>query len=172
MISANHVCCDCGVVVSTSSSPRTGSHIFHHSRTTCFGHFSRTPTLPTLHCEKYKVPFYCLKCGAIKSPWRAIRDIAIIYPIPIKDTYKEQGKVVIPDQYKGFYKKGEGVLLSIGPGYYDDKKFHPVTNQLVPGALVRYNKDVMWAITETGVDGKEHVLTICGAQDIWFIQEE
>ena len=133
--------------------------------------FFYSPVNKDLYHEKFWIPFYCPECGAIKFPWRAIRDIAFLYPIPVRDTFEETGQVVIPENYKEFYKKGEGVLLSIGPGYQDDKKFNPSSEQLQVGLLVQYNVEVMWSIAVEGNDGKEHAVTICGAQDIWFTKE-
>lgn len=132
--------------------------------------FHWVPVNILLWHDNYKVPFYCEECGAIKSPWKPLRDIALIYPIPVKDTYAMGGQVVIPDNYKQFYRKGEGVLLAVGPGYYDTKKFCPTNPQLTTGSFVRYNPEVPWSLPVIATDDKEHILIICGAQDIWWTE--
>jgi hypothetical protein len=120
--------------------------------------------------ENYKVPFYCSKCGAIQYPWKPIRDVAFVYPIPLPDTYNPQGQVVIPDNYKQFYRKGEGVLLAVGPGFYSSKSFISTSEDLVPGSFIRYNPEVPWKVPVVGTDEKEHLIIICGAQDIWWVE--
>jgi len=151
-------CLECNTEVDVISEDEEGTNYYQ-------------PCDEIINAIRFNVPFYCTICGAIKFPWRAIRDIVFIYPLPVEETYREGGLVVIPDTYKEFYKKGQGVILSIGPGYYDDKKFHPIDPDLKIGELVIYNKDVPWYDVVIGNDKKEHVVVMCGAKDIWIIQE-
>jgi hypothetical protein len=100
----------------------------------------------------------------IKSPLRAILDRCIIWPIPGPS---KVGAIELPDQLKEDFRKAEGILLSVGPGYYsNDGKFHGTSDQLKPGVRVLYDKTVPWGTKVTGNDNKEHGVVICGVQDI------
>ncbi len=156
-MSSGVICLKCGAEVGIAGSNEGTNHYY--------------PLDPNLDHSIHNIPFYCDVCGAIKSPFRAIRDIAYIYPFPDRKVYGE-GIIQVPDTYQQFYKKGQGVLLSIGPGYYTNKIFRPVNPNLKVGCVVRYNSDVFWKDVAIGQDGEEHLLIICGEQDIWWIEDQ
>lgn len=122
------------------------------------------------------VPFYCKLCGAIKFPYRAIRDVVFIYPEP----YPEKvGSIYLPrdENYIGGGPtfrlwKPRGVVLSVGPGYWDKKKrrFVPVTGLKV-GDIVYFEKNLpkAWRSFEVeGTDGKMHKVVYCGYRDVYL----
>jgi hypothetical protein len=127
------------------------------------------PVNSLLDAEYHNIPFYCDTCGAIRSPFKAIRDIAFIFPFSEQTTYGE-GIVQIPDSYQKFYKKGKGVLLSIGPGYYTSKGFRSVNQDLNVGCVVKFDSSVPWVLPVIGTDGKEYPIVVCGEKDIWWIE--
>ncbi len=106
----------------------------------------------------------------INSPLRAILDRCIIWPIPGPQRI---GPILIPDTVSEDLRKAEGILLSVGPGYYDDSgKFHKTSDQLKQGVKVMYDKDVPWSTIVKDKNGKEHKLVICGVQDIHGVINE
>lgn len=120
--------------------------------------------------SKKPTPFHVR--GKIRFPWRPTSDRAFIYPCPPPDTYIPGGRIVIPDAHKDFYFQGIGVLLAVGPGFFDDKgKWHGVPVDLIPGVLVKYDQTVPWRQVETAPDGKDYVIVLCGAADISGVVE-
>ena len=150
-------CSVCGVEVKVACSSEGTNHY--------------VPADILLWHDNYKVPFHCEMCGAIQFPWKPMRDLVFLHPIPVKGTYADGGQVVIPDNYRQFYKKGEGVILATGPGYWDTKEFHPTNKELKVGSYIRYNPEVPWSLPVIGNDGKEHDITICGSNDIWWVED-
>lgn len=111
--------------------------------------------------------------GEIHFPYRAILDRAFIFQIPPPERFGEEKLIEIPEQFRKYYKKGEGILLSIGPGYYSNEgKWHPTSDQLKPGTRVYYDKTVPWGCHVEGLDGKEYGVVICGYKDIQGIVED
>ena len=116
--------------------------------------------------NNYNVPFYCKECGAISFVWNPIRDLVFIWDLPLPEYYHGTD-IAIADTYKHYYKKGQGIILAIGPGYYDKKgKFHET--QLKVGDKVVYNADVPWSMRFEGTDEDFHSVVICGEQDVWL----
>jgi len=111
--------------------------------------------------------------GNLKFPGRAIFDRAFIWPL-LPEKFEGKEKIIyIPENLRIYFSKGEGILLSVGPGYYsDDGKWHPVTDQLKPGMKVFYDKGVPWGTYVKGLDGKKYFVVLCGAQDIKAILED
>jgi len=118
-------------------------------------------------------PFISKKTGELKFPWRPIRDIVFLLPFPEKKKYCNKGKIIIPQDHREYYKRSQGMVLAVGPGYYDKKKkrFIKTNPDLKIGIHVYFDKDVPWCIEVEGQDGKDHPVIICGAQDIWMINE-
>ena len=121
-----------------------------------------------LDSNKYHIPFYCTVCGAIKFPYRAIRNIVFIWPLM---HYIEEAKsdiIIIPDELKYSEYSNFGIVLSYGPGFYNRKKkdkWIPVTGLSV-GMKVVYDKTVPWCDYVPGIDGKKHKVIICSFADV------
>ena len=113
-----------------------------------------------------KVPFYCPKCGAIKSPLKAVRDLVLVYPL-FKDPKKLSKIIELPEPSVPELTD-YGVILSFGPGYYDRKRFHPVTDLRV-GMKVIYDRTVPWDIHWEGTDKKTHLIKCMAYPDIKLI---
>ena len=120
-----------------------------------------------------KTPFHNKK-GKIVLKFKPLRDICLIYPIQPKNTMGDKDTILIPEQYKDRYHKPEGVVLAIGPGYYDAKNgmYRKVSQELKPGVKVTFDLNVPWRQTIKGVDGKPYVVVVCTEQDIQCVCEE
>jgi hypothetical protein len=124
-------------------------------------------------------------------PFRPLRDIAFIWPQPKPITHGTLGLIEIPDQFRGDYRQGVGVLLAAGPGWYgrDARRrvnglsgywvdpgpkqyFHPTSDQLQPGVLVQYNIQVPWYEFAKDQQGKKHFVVMLGVSDIFGVYEE
>jgi len=104
----------------------------------------------------------------LKFPCRALHDRAFIWPLPAPERFGEEKLIEIPQIYRQYYQNGEGILLSIGPGYWESKgKWNPISDQLKPGIIVLYNKNVPWYTFVEDLEGKKQFVVICGAQDIY-----
>lgn len=119
--------------------------------------------------SKLNVPFRCEACGAIKFPWRPLRDIVFMYPDEIPE--KTDGGIIVPDTVREAYREsGElynsiGTVLAAGKGYTDDSgKFHKTT--VKPGDRVNYTSDVPWHMDFEGIDGEKHKVRMMGERDI------
>ena len=112
-------------------------------------------------------PFFCEECLEIHFPYKPIRDIVFIYPTPPPETFKGS-QIVIPEDHREFYLDGKGIVVAVGPGYYDKKLKVFRSMQLEVGDRVIYDKTVPWVDSVIGLDGKEHVIVFCGEQDVWM----
>ncbi len=120
--------------------------------------------------EDVECPFFCKTCRRIIFPYRAIRDIVFLWPISLPDTYVLDGVIARPDSAKDRRDELHGrtdyaVVLSCGPGYSDNKGFHP-NEILEPGTLVLCDKLVPWMFDATTPYGKEELIVFCGFGDI------
>jgi len=109
------------------------------------------------------------KNGNLCFPYRAILDRVFIYPTPPPEKFRSKRSVIeIPGQFRKYYQDGTGIILSIGPGYYDEKgKWHSTLEQLKVGMKVAFDKTVPWGCDVVGLDGKEYLVTICGYNDVY-----
>lgn len=120
-------------------------------------------------------PYICPKCKRFCCNRRAIRDIVFIWPIPLPEYYIEGGLIARPETARNvedelYGRSDYGLVLSVGPGYWDDKKFHS-TCDLKVGMKVNYDKFVPWADFAPGYNGKEHFVVVCGFGDVKGIIE-
>ncbi len=152
-------CPKCGELVTTSCYKNTTSYL---------------PVNKLHRAAVYKVPFYCKECGAIKFKYRAINDYVFIWPIPLEKTFKKNGLIVRPDdsidptdELHG--RSDYGIVLSVGRGYYDNKRFHS-TEMLKVGMKVIYDKKVLYpTLIEIDTDGNRQVIVTCGYLDVKII---
>jgi len=124
-------------------------------------------------------PFVCPNCNRFRFELRAIRDIVCIWPIPLPKTYVDGGDILRPENYidagdeligRGDY----GLVLSFGPGYYDnkEKKFIP-TSDLRVGMKVVYDKTVPWRTYVSGYNGHKELVVLCGFKDVGgYVEDE
>lgn len=117
-----------------------------------------------------KCPFVCPECKTFHFDFRAIRDVCFIWPIPRSKKYNTKGVILRPlmsrdvkDEQLG--RSDDGIMLSCGPGYYDDKKFN-LTTPISVGTKIVYDKLVLWGDYSKGYDGKLHYVILCGYKDI------
>lgn len=115
-------------------------------------------------------PFICPKCRKYLFPYRAIRDVVFIWPIPLPEKYIDGGNIVRPEVANNpvdemFGRSDHGLVLSCGPGYYDNKRFRPTSN-LCAGTKVLYDKLVPWGDHVKGYDGRERFVVMCGYKDL------
>ena len=109
--------------------------------------------------------------GLVKSPFRAILDRCIIWPTPAPEKIG-LGTILIPDTIRMGFQDSTGILLSVGPGYYDKRgRWCPTSDQLKPGIKIHYDRSVPWGAQGTGLDGKMYNLVICGVKDVQGIIE-
>jgi len=105
--------------------------------------------------------------GNMHFPYRALESKAFIWPAPPPETLGELGVILIPIQYREFYAEGYGILLSIGPGYWNDKgKWFPVDPLLKPGVTVSFDSTIPYRAMLDGPDGKVHEVYRCVEADI------
>jgi co-chaperonin GroES (HSP10) len=134
------------------------------------------PKNTLLDSTSYGVPFRCSTCRAIQFNVKAVRDIVFLWPIPLSKTFVEGGLIVRTDKSidakDEMYGRSEyGIVLSVGKGYYDNKKFHP-TCELKIGSKVIYDSKVPWCMDSLGFDGKMHTVIYCGIRDIQAVVDE
>jgi len=112
------------------------------------------------------------KKGNIQFPLEPTLDRVFILPSPPPEKF-HGSSILIPDMFQEYYKRGIGILLAVGPGYYDVKgKWHPTSPQLKVGAKVCYDVSVPWEEILTGLDGKQHAVVLCGNADVYGVFEE
>jgi len=122
-----------------------------------------------------EVPFRCKVCGAIDIPFRALRDVVMMYVMPEPEKI---GSIYLPeeDNYVGGNmrsreKKPYAVILKVGQGYYDKKKRLWKKNQpyIECGDVVYYEKRIPkgWSFEVEGVDAKMHKVSVCGIEDVY-----
>jgi co-chaperonin GroES (HSP10) len=103
--------------------------------------------------------------------YRPLRDICFIWPFPTPTTLGSLGVIEIPEQFRKKHKTNYGILLAIGPGYQDDKgKIHDTYPELIPGAIVLYDKTVPWFIIDE-IDNQKIYIVTCTQGDIKGIME-
>lgn len=111
-------------------------------------------------------PFHAAD-GSIVFPWKPTSDRAFIFPSPPPETFIEGGVIEIPEQFREEHRQGYGVLLAIGPGFFDRRgKWKSILPDLSPGMEVVYDVSVPWRAIAEGQDGQNHLVVMCGATDI------
>jgi len=133
------------------------------------------------------------KKGNIHLHRRPLRDICYVWVLPAPTHHGLKQLIEIPEHVRGEYKEGVGILLAAGPGWWgpDVKrrdpfnptrykeqtkeelryKFHPTSDQLKPGALVKFNKWVPWNDCVPDLKGNDCWVKMCTASDIEGIIE-
>lgn len=119
----------------------------------------------------YEIPFKCDECGSIHFPFRAVRDVVFIWPKPAPNRV---GLIHLPEDTKFIgggprerFREPRAIILSVGRGYVNKKGKFVKTHSLQIGDEVIYEKRVPWRITLKGLDGKRIIVTACGFEDIY-----
>jgi len=117
-------------------------------------------------------PFLDKESNSIVFPYQGVRDVTFVYPQDLPDDIRG---VLIPDRYKEFYQYSSGIVLSVGPGYYQHKdgKFVPTTMKVGDWVLFDLSLTVMnWKMKiKSPIDGKEYLCNYMGQKDIQGIIE-
>ena len=151
------ICSGCGIGVVVVGSP---DFVGDTSKDGCTCHYEPVDRHLADVVTKYKIPFYCEMCGAIKLPIQAHNNYVILW----EPTPEKIGSILIPEKVRKVFLKGIGVILSSGKGASDKRKFIP--NETKPGDVVYYDKSVPWFVEIYGVDGKLYEVPIMPEQDI------
>ena len=112
-------------------------------------------------------PFLCDECGGIRFPIKAIRDIIFIKPEPV-DHFPHSDIIEVPEFLKPHELSGYGFVLSMGPGYYDNKgRFWP-THTISVGQRVVFDKDVadLFTYPIRDYDKNYYQIVTCGFGDV------
>ena len=97
------------------------------------------------------------KKGKLTFPYRPLSSQAFVWPAPPPETLGEEGCIVIPIQYREYYAEGYGILLAIGPGYWNKKnKWIPVDPLLKSGVTICFDKTIPYRAVLDGPDGKHY----------------
>ena len=119
-----------------------------------------------------KTPFHDKK-GYLHFPFRALESKAFIFPCPPPETLGEEGLISIPQEFQEYYQDKTGILMSIGPGYYDKKnRWNPTDPKLKPGVKVFFDNSIPWSLNILGLDKKEYKVFICVEADILGVVED
>ncbi len=119
---------------------------------------------------KFENPFLDQN-GKIQFLWNPVADKVFILPSPPPE--KHGSLIEIPQQFREEYRDNFGILLAVGPGYYDKKGiFHSTSSDLLPGIKVVYDITVPWKQKVKDNNGMEHELILCGTSDILGIVNE
>ena len=120
---------------------------------------------------KILTPWHDAK-GVLHFPIQATESKAFIWPTEPPETLGDEKKILIPKQYRQYYNEGIGILLSIGPGYWNQKgKWIAKDKLLKPGIFVAFDETVPYRTWLKGLDGVEYEVTMCVEVDIGGVVE-
>lgn len=119
-----------------------------------------------------KTPF-STKSGKVKFPWNPTADRVFIFPSPPPETIGEKRIILIPEKFREEHIDQRGILLAVGPGFFDDKgRWNPTPPELVPGVTVIYDYTVPWRALARGQDKEKHLVVLCGVGDILGVVQD
>lgn len=102
--------------------------------------------------------------------YRPLRDICFIWQVEPPKTLGKLGIIEMATQFIRNHKKGEGILLAVGPGYHSqDGKFHPTSDQLRVGLKVQYDQSVPWSAPIEDLEGELRTVTMCTTSDLRMV---
>jgi co-chaperonin GroES (HSP10)/predicted RNA-binding Zn-ribbon protein involved in translation (DUF1610 family) len=131
--------------------------------------FKWEPVNKRLDSEVEQVPFYCNTCGSVHINLKALHNYVFIYPIK-KKSKSISSVLIVPEVDEPEYTD-YGIVLTYGKGYYDNKRYHPVSDLKV-GMKVVYDKTVPWGIEWQGTDGKKYLIKIMPYLDVKLVPKE
>jgi len=111
--------------------------------------------------------------GNVHFPYRALRSVVFIFPTAPPETLGEKSLIALPEEFREYYQDKTGIILSIGPGYYDKKnRWNPADPRLKSGTKVFFDNSVPHEIHVLGQDMKPYRVVLCMEVDIFGIVEE
>lgn len=119
--------------------------------------------------EKYEVPFVCKECGGLYIKTKMILDRVCIWPDKAEDKYRGTS-FFIPENWKPDYKY-KGLVLDVGPGYYD-KKGEWNGTELKVGMRILFNRKCPWKLKIEDIKGELISVPIVGERDVLARIEE
>lgn len=113
-------------------------------------------------------PFWSKEEQKLKCPVRMLRDLILIWTPPVPE---KVGMIYLPDVVRENVKKKLyiGVVLSVGPGYDNGKRFYP--SFVKPGWVVYYDPNTPWQMKVRHTDGNDYELRYMGEQDVKLLVE-
>lgn len=106
-------------------------------------------------------PFYDKKRQRIVTNWRCTWDRVFIWQ-PLAQP--QIGSILLPDTVRAWHKPQLGVIVSVGKGWYDEKKFYPMFLQ--PGWVVIFDLRTPWHTDMKNMAGERHELRYMGEMDV------
>jgi hypothetical protein len=145
----------------------------------------------TMLAWKYGIPFGCPLCGSVWSEYRPLRDIVVLWAFNDYPPWIYNTDIIIPEAAVNHAQSDLGIVLRVGPGYFDRDKVAPKrghldlesmlpgmrrpivrTDSINVGDIVTYDKGVPWAIPMLGLDRNPHHIVFCGALDVFTLVED
>lgn len=113
-------------------------------------------------------PFWNKDLQKMECTIRMTNDLVLIWQPPAPDKI---GLIELPDSVKGWNKPTLAVVVSVGPGYTDNKKFNPTF--LRPGWVVIFDYMVpkSWRMTVNTKQGVPHECRYLGEKDVRLLVE-
>ena len=123
--------------------------------------------------QKKNIPFVCNECGMIKLPIRANLDRVFVWGDPTGDTIGKLGLIYLPERAKENYKNEFGTVLSVGKGYFNDRKSGAFKKTaLKVGDRVVYDKTVLYRLKAKDRKNVEHEIILMGEMDVYATPNE
>jgi len=120
-----------------------------------------------------EVPYRCPTCKGIKLDLQPIRDVVFIFPA--KKTESVSGFILPDEKFIGGNTRDKfsdpvGIILAVGKGYFcpTQKSFLSLPEQIKPGQLWYYNRNVPWKITSDDFTWVTKAIVYCGFLDLYF----
>jgi chaperonin GroES len=156
-----NLCPDCGVEINSC---------MIDDDTKCVASPVLERLMSTNRKDKFEIPFACSYCKSIKFDFEAVRDVVFLLPAKKVEKF---GMIWLPDdEYVGGnpqnrFKNSLGVILSCGPGYLKNGKYHDIRGKLETGDLVMYEKNVPWRKEIKDFNGSNYEVVVCGFLDVY-----
>jgi co-chaperonin GroES (HSP10) len=112
--------------------------------------------------KKFEIPFVCIKCGGFLFPYKAVLDRVFLYP---QKTPAKIGSIFLTETYRASKEQEIGVILSVGPGYYNKKGVFISVDDFKGGDVVIYDKQVPW-VHWVKWNGRTYKVKIMGHRDV------
>lgn len=106
-------------------------------------------------------PFYDKATGKMRAKWTATWDRVFAWQ---PNTPLKSGLIHIPDTVRDWHKPQIAVILSVGKGWHDDKKFYPMFLQ--PGWVVIFDMRIPYHMDLENWKGEMHPIRYMGEQDV------
>jgi len=112
-------------------------------------------------------PFWDKESKRMRCTIRMTKDLVLIWQPPAPGKI---GFIELPDTVKGWNKTTLGVVVSVGPGHTDTKKFNPTF--VKPGWVVIFDYMTPWKLDVDDITGKTHECRYMGEKDVRLLVDE